>query len=1427
MKVKKESIFFITFADLPKTISLHLNFFIRFIVSMSLTKRILFFAFIFFFFTIGMATAQKGENEASYIVNTQDFTTEDGLSHRRVRSFTQDVYGFIWMGTPYGLNRYDGYEFKVYMPKNVGLQGNNISRVISTPDSMVWLLYSRDIKGWNAIDVFDPVRGVPTPIEDYFKEELPFDVDKLDFLEFEENKDGSIWFSAEDRLFEYDGTEFKLIIDLADSLEITGFVKTNAGGNKGLGWLEVHYEHSRKVFYLCFDENGNIIDRTKVYEHENDLYASRILEVLEDGTMLFFINEKSKRDGIPRAYQKKLNTPEELFIYSTNKNYRHQRFVPYRKHIWCSGDTGPVDVFDEKGQFIYQIKENPQFTVSAHASFFDNKGGYWLSHKSTVSLTYSNPNPFKQYIHNNKKLGNVGCRGIGEDKNGRLYINGHRGSFYLNDKKKEKDIVSFPIPRKFYRTVHLDTALRVALMVEEEDNSVWLTDQFHRLLHYFPTENRIEFFVHENVPEAEQFKKRTISMNWSLFKDFKGKIWIGQNRGISYLDTISGLLKKQEDYGKFDLLIESEVFYFYENAQGIWLATTTGLYLADKEMNILERFSPEGDAEHYLPHGIIAHVYEDKEGVFWLASKGGGLIQWNPKTKDYQQFTRENGLSHDVVYAVYGDDYNHLWMSSDMGIMRMNKSNNSFKNYLPKNGITHEEFNTASHYKAKDGTLYFGSLNGVTAFHPKDFLEKKEGIAEQVRVSSFTKYSNTENNQEVELTINPILYHRVSIFSSDRTAVLRFSVLDFQQLKTVIYGYKIEGLDREWSYTSNPELNLVGLPVGEYRLHIKTQDENVEPLILRLDIHPPIYLRFWFILLIIGIVVVLIYGYIISRERKLRKQKEKLELEVKARTHKIEQQTKDLKALDKLKSKFFANISHELRTPLTLILGPLSMLIKKEKYKEDSSHLLTIQRNGKYLSQIVEQILDLSKLEANKVEVKEESINLNTFVRIIYAAFDSQATFQKVDYQLDYVLDEDLHILLDRDKVGKILNNFLSNAFKFTRADGEIVLRVGQLNNQLRFDVVDTGKGIHANDLPHVFERFYQTKQNVIAEGGTGIGLAFCKELAELMGGKLLLESTLGVGSTFSFLVDLKVAEVEKVAISEDLEENLFLEAEEVPSLESTPNTPKLFTVMLVEDNRDMQNYMKGLLEDAYTIITCNNGQIALDYLQDEKNALPNLIVSDVMMPEMDGFTLLKHCKEAVRLRSIPMIMLTARSATQDKLNALTIGVDDYLTKPFLVDELLVRIKNLLRNVQQRSIVELEEKAGEESELVDVAELVLEEEAAPVAQVSENDLHWIKDLEAIALEEADDPDFGVEELAQKIGMSRRNLQRRLKSITGLSPGQYLKEIRLQMARDLLERGVYQTIAEVAYATGFTTPYYFSQIYEKRFGKKVSAYFYSN
>lgn len=1383
-----------------------------------MNKLIRLFSFILFFFSIGAIIAQPTEKQASYIVSTQGFTTEDGLSHRRARAFTQDMSGFMWIGTPYGLNRYDGYQFKVYTQKKGKLQGNNIANVVSTADSLLWVIYSRDIRTWSAIDVFDPIKGIATPLETYFKNALPFEVKDVGFLSFVENEDRSIWFSTKHKVFEYDGRKIRCIATFPDSLRVKGFAKTSkntAKTNNGLGWVQLTHSLTNGISFVYLDDKGNRIDQTPIYPEIKDRFANGIINTEKDGTLLFYLNVRDEAgELVSTTYRKRLNTPVEKFNYSTNKAYRYQRYAPFYQQVWCSGDTGPVDVFDLEGNFIYQFDLGKSFVIFPYSSYFDRQGGYWLSFNSGLSLTHNHLNLFQQYIHNNKKIGRVGCRGIVEDQNGRLYINNHRGSFFINDKNKKEEIAVLPNSTKFYHNIHLDTALRVALLMDA-DNSVWLTDQFHRLLHYFPEENRIEFFAHENVEVAEQFKKTSISMNWTLFKDYKDKIWIGQNAGISYLDRDEKLLVKLKDYGKFNLLEKSEVFHFYENKQGIWLATTTGLYLANRDMKILEHFSTSGDKEHYLPYDIIAHLHEDKEGVFWLASKGGGLIKWNPKTKASEQFTVEEGLSHNVLYAVYGDDYNHLWLSSDMGLMKMNKENYSFKNYLPKDGVTHEEFNTTSHCKGKDGTLYFGGLNGVTAFHPKDFVVSRKKSSSRVMISSFTKYNSKESNKIVDLTESCIQKKQINIFSGDRTAILRFSVLDYQRPKAIIYAYKVEGLDKDWQYTSNPELNLIGLPKGEHILWVKTQDEHVEPLILSIHVHPPIYLRTWFIVLFVCLLTFLVYWYIKRRERSLIKQKERLEIEVKARTHKIQQQTEDLKALDQLKSRFFANISHELRTPLTLILGPLSTLLEKKKYKEDQANLKRIERNGKHLLQIVEQILDLSKLDANQLDLNHKPTDLNEFVRYVFSAFDSQGTFQEVDYNLEYNIEGDKKVLLDRDKISKILNNFLSNAFKFTGKDGTITLRVGAKDTKVKFDVIDTGKGIHPDDLPHIFERFYQTKQNPTVEGGTGIGLAFCKELVELMNGSLSVESTLGAGATFSLVLDLEEVVVEQKTLEVEVIPEVIYE-EEILELENTVlKMPSgRFTVLLVEDNKDMQDYIKEILSVDYKVITCNNGQIGLDHLMNLDNSLPDIIVSDVMMPEMDGFTLLKHCKEKERLCSIPMIMLTARSATEDKLNALRIGVDDYLTKPFLVDELLIRVKNLLKNVQNRSVIITNEEKQTKSK----------EETSKTNQVSENDLNWMKEVEVVGLESADDPDFDTEEFAKKVGMSRRNLQRRLKKVTGLTPGQYLREVRLEMARGTLERGVYQTIAEVAYASGFTTPYYFSQIYEKRFGKKVSSYF---
>lgn len=1389
---------------------------------MSIIKLLTLFIFLLI---VGPTVAQD------YIVNTQTFSLEDGLSHRTVRHFAQDARGFMWMSTGDGLNRFDGYNFKVYTKEKHGLRSNNISRVFLTADSLLLLTYKRDIDVKNALDIFDPLTGEAVPLENYMSQKLPFDLTSVDLGDIEKNKDGTLWLPTTNAVYEFGKQKsLKKILTIPDTLKVLFLTKID--GNKG-GWFSTHTDR-RTVVYFHFNNKGEIVDQTPKHTVAGVMHSSRIVHVRKDGTLLYSVTTKDANgQEVTTTYEKKLYEAPTVFDYSTRKNYRHQRYAPYHDQLWCSNSDGTLDVFDTQGEFLHHANTTVKLALHVGSSFFDRQGGYWLNFDSKTSLTYIEPNPFTCYLSTPKNV--LAGRGIAESANGTIYMSGNLGSFELP--KGASEPTSLPHPAQFYGNRNLDTALRVAILVEK-DETVWLTDEFNRLLHYYPKEKRYEFYSYEKVTHSRELKKFITHINWSLYKDAKERIWIGHERGLSYLDKTKGIIQQQTDYNGFAKLTESEVFHFHENKHGVWLATSSGLYRLNHDMEVEEWFHPQGDQEHYLPHGVIAHLHEDKDGSFWLASKGGGLIHWDYKTKDYQQYAREEGLANNVIYAIYEDHYDNLWFSSNMGLMSMNKTSKLVRNYLPQNGIPNEEFNTISHCKTKDGRLFFGTTKGIIAFHPKDFQEKRQEMINKVQICSYTKFYYDKGGHVLDLTNRVFKTKELVVLPQDRTAILNFSVLDYRNPHSVIYAYKIVGLDEEWTYTDRPEMNLVGIPIGQYKFLIKTQDSNVDPFSITLAVRPPFYLRTWFIALMLMLLIIVISMFVRIRERNLKHQKTILEEQVKRRTIKIQQQTEDLRALDKLKSRFFANISHELRTPLTLILGPLSQLIGKKKYEEDKTKLLSIQRNGKQLLQLVEEILDLSKLDANKLEMNEKSVSLSAFVHRVYDYFESQAVFQGIRYDLECEIDESWHVLLDEDKVEKILNNFISNALKFTPEGEHMKLRVYSEDSQLFFVVQDTGKGIHPDDLPHVFERFYQTKQSTNAEGGTGIGLAFCKELAHLMNGQLTVESTFGEGATFTFSLALKLVQRASI-VPVETPIDLLAQLETAEKELTTDLSEQRFTVMLVEDNRDMQQYVQSLLMEDYNIITCSNGQKAWDYLQDNERVLPDLILSDVMMPQMDGFTLLGHCKNNARTRGIPMIMLTARSATKDKLNALTIGVDDYLTKPFIVDELQARVKNLLSNAHARKV---NNKALEKAEPVIVTEKVEDikeeevvaeatkpkeeekEEKAPKVVISESDQLWIKEVEGMALESVDDADFDAEALAKSVGMSRRNLQRRLKKVTGLTPGQYLREIRLQTARDLLERGVYQTIAEVAYAAGFTTPYYFSQIYKKRFGKKASSYF---
>jgi signal transduction histidine kinase/DNA-binding response OmpR family regulator len=869
-------------------------------------------------------------------------------------------------------------------------------------------------------------------------------------------------------------------------------------------------------------------------------------------------------------------------------------------------------------------------------------------------------------------------------------------------------------------------------------------------------------------------------------------------------------------------LSDITLYGFHENKAGAWFYGNNGVYLVDlKNSKLLSHYNIDQKGKNYLPSNHIAHLFEDEDGYFWLATKGDGLIKWDPSSGQYKQYTQKGaGLSHNVLYAVYGDTENNLWISSQRGLMRFHTKSEDIQIYLEEDGLPHNEFNTIAHYQDEDGRLYFGGQNGLIHFHPKE-IQQQEIKADFVLTACYKRQQDSSLN----LTKRLFEEHYLEFYPNDKSLVIEFALLDFRNSKNHQYSYQLKGFDQDWHYQSEGKIRINSLPYGSYELLLRAKSANSGiwinyPSPIKIKVIPPFYLQWWFIILSVCIGLLFIYLVFRWRIAQLEERKKELEKIVAERTAKIEEdkalieaQAEELKALDKLKSRFFANISHELRTPLTLILGPLSYLIDQPQAWDEEKvrkQLLRMQRNGKNLMQLIEEILDLSKLEANKLELKEEATSLRDFFEHIFMLFEAEFQNQGVHSELQFKLkDEQLHVLLDRDKIKKVVNNFLSNALKFTPSKGKISMSIVEEDDHILLKVIDTGKGVHPNDLPHIFERFYQSKQSdQKMYGGTGIGLALVSEFAELMGGKAYAESSLGVGSRFYFKFPKK-----KTEIIHQAESNKIIIAEDDP-IESIGTD---FTILVVEDNHDMRDFVAQLLQERYKkVLTAQNGAEGLAILELEGTNI-DLILSDVMMPELDGLSLLQKIKSHPSWYKIPVIMLTALASERDKLDALVIGVDDYLSKPFSVAELLIRVQNLLYNYHQRRKWLSEEDKTTEEENED--QLAVDHSDNEV--ISETD--WLKATEEVIRSSIPSNVLDVNGLAKKMLLSPRQLSRKLKSLTGLTPAKFIREIQLQIARKELENGKAISIAEVAYNSGFDNPNNFSTTFKKRFGKPPSDY----
>lgn len=1340
------------------------------------------------FFLVDSFVAQS----QSYLVQTEQLSIEDGLSNRFVRSIVQDSKGFMWFGTKNGLNRYDGYNFKLFAERNSEIQSNFIDKVFEDADSNIWVGHAMKDEGtesFAAVDVLNINTFKIQPLETYLGSKLPFRVqDIYEIYASPENKDLYIT-TKKGKVYIYKGQkQFELLYEHKTSTTVRALFL-----GESYNWLYCGHE------LIALDKLGKLKQR-QLLEVDKSYRCNFITEENSKGVWLETNDRYRLYDLFYwEASTNVLEKDRPFKFFDTEMDIGVNARFRYRKKTktYLYQDRGAFHVFDADQEEVYSksFLENKHFI---RAVYVDRQENIWIGAvaEGVIKVSYQK-NKFKPY------LPTISTRSVAELLGDSiLLLNSYGGQYAYNIITNEKKL--------------LDTLPYLDASESRDGKYIWLsspTAQAHRLEKKAPFKTKLYRYKKENKTKNNSIAR--LAESWSIYEDVNGQTWIGTINGLCSIKKGADSISVLKEYGNCPELGTAVINCMYGNKQGLWLGTSEGLYLMHLKTGTFQRYSKEMQAPYNLPYNHIQHIFEDKKGFFWLSTRGGGVLKLELETGVSRQFTTKDGLSHNVVYAVLEDAYGYFWMSSDYGLMRMNPQNNVINTYLTEDGILHKEFNRKSAYKASNGMLYFGGLSGIVGFDPADFLLEEQQLA-PLHIVQY-QYFNGKEGLLKDATQQFLKQEKIVLDYTDRFFILELALLDYKATNKRQYAYKIEGLETDWNFITDNSIRVNGLTAGDYTLLIKGEGSNglwsTASLKIPILVKQPFYLTWQFLLFMGLLLLVLILLYSRWRVQRLYKIQVDLEKEVSKRTQKIEQQADELRELDDVKSRFFANISHELRTPLTLMLGPISAILERhygDQFDDIEDVLKLVKRNGIQLQHLIEEILLLSKLEGKSVGLEEKELCLVPLLKRLFFAFEAQANLQGIDWVFECAIEEDVYVLLDANKFEKVLNNLLSNALKHTPRGGQVSININQEKIaveqvNLLIEVIDSGKGIHPDDFPYVFDRFYQSKRKeAIIQGGTGIGLALTKEFVQLLKGSIKVESEWNKGAKFLLSIPSFIVKDPKIRIDTATTAALVL-----PSL--SPENEHTARVLIVEDNKDMRTFLVDLLGPYYNTITAENGRIGLDILTKQATEI-DLIISDVMMPEMDGFELLQKVKSHPDWQQLPMVMLTARATEQDKLFALRIGVDDYLQKPFSPQELLVRLQNLLQNYAQRKAWQLEPLEEEEKIALKPSETTVEVED-----------QWMKNLEQVAKREVGNSQFGITSLAYDLNISERQLRRKIKLKTGLTPNQYFRIIKLDRAREYLEKRRYETVSEIAYKIGFSNVHYFSKIYQEQYGKKPSAY----
>ncbi|WP_157208800.1 hybrid sensor histidine kinase/response regulator transcription factor [Mariniflexile maritimum] len=1315
-------------------------------------KANIFFILFFFWLNVFNANAQNA------VYEIQSISVKEGLPNSNIFSILQDKNNFLWASTIGGLIRYDGYNIKNYDASFFNINEGSTLHLALDTKNRIWfcedLAYATTLQS----GVLDTETDSIIPIGKISKgliksgEVLSLNPSRID---------KNVIFIADQkgRVYKYDG-KFEQIFTVPDFKNRRIVCELDGKGNY---WIAYDYD-----FVVRVNAQGKEIDSFKI--EVPDFYVRNFM-VQPSKLIVEGYNLRLRKDYV----QIKNNTVQRLG--EGVKNNYQLLYLDDEEQFFARNDTifngNPKLANGSEKVTVVGTIPNLRY----NSAFRDRQGILWITSATGIHKIVSKKNPFTIFGENNS------IRGI-YVSDGKIWLGGYEGSKVYDLKSRKPTKVELP-------------KYTFSSFVKDERKQFWMGTTVNYLFKYDIEKDEFKFY-----------KKEPYNVLYLPFVNpVTRRVWLGMGSGLSYINSSDNLVV----YSFSNDLSEAQVRQFLYTTEGIWLITNRGLFLMDVAKDAVVKSYTMADG---LPTSNINHLYIDSDGIFWLATKTKGLIKWNRDANTFTTFSKEDGLSNNTIYAVYEDDYNNLWLPSNYGLMRFDKMSSETQIFTVENGIADNEFNTYAHFKDSDGTFYFGGINGVTAFHPKDFVENTSE-ANPIYLSELRILK--KNAKEFEnLDIKAIPKNPIQLSYDDQILEFEVSLLDYKYRANHQYAYKIEGYHNQWIYTRDNKISIFNFPYGNHTIRVKAKGDSDlwtdNELLIPINVDKPFYLKWQYIAIFFLFLMGCAYFYFKWRIRNLNRATVRLEAEVASRTQQIEAdkqtielQAEELKALDVAKGRFFANLTHEFRTPLTLIVGPLEQIIDNPPPSAILKRRATgILNNAKHILGLINQLLDLTKLESKQMPIELVNADIVAHTKELVNRFQSLAN--QNNQQLSFKSNEaEWPINFDSDKWDKIAYNLISNALKFTPKNGriEVVLNRCEQNDKTAVEllVIDSGVGIDEKNKEAIFNRFYQVDlSSTRANDGTGIGLALVRELVELQGGTISVKSEINEGATFRVLLPISEDAVVTTYIPNRQNEFLIPAVKyEENLMPSEDETAEKLDILVVEDNEDIRDYIVQCLgQKAYNIATAKDGE---EGLEKALSLIPDLIISDVMMPKKNGFELVEAIRNHISTSHIPIILLTAKTNIDSKLQGLKRGADDYLTKPFNPKELDVRVKNLIE-IRQR----LQNRYSQKEMGLDDA---FEKEDA-----------FILRLKEYILENLQQTDLNGDIIGQHFALSRIHLYRKLKALTNMSISEFVKDIRLEKGLELLSQKQLN-ISEIAYEIGFTSPSHFSRSFKEKYGKSPS------